>query len=350
MTENEEFGLESISKPTTAEIRAARNIDRDTARSMVETYYRWQEHRVALGNQVSALTANGQPTAVLAHFHTQARLLEKQLVSVLGPWAQARPEGEWARRQLGIGPVLSAGLSAYIDIGRCPTAGSIWRYAGLEPSQVWLSREQARQMVTEAGSWPQRGSGRVKAHGSASLAGKTYSLDQEAVVEIIEKVAAKTTRRPWVLAAGALNDDGELTFDSLTAFLARRPYNPDLKTLCWKVGDSFVKVSGKPEAFYGRLYRERKEQEVARNEAHTFADQAAAALATRNITHPATLKAYKDGLLPAGRIDLRARRYAVKLFLAHWHGIAYRAHFGVPAPAPYAIAQLGHVHEIEAPE
>ena len=38
----------------------------------------------------------------------------------------------------------------------------------------------------------------------------------------------------------------------------RRPWNAELKVLCWKLGDSFVKVSNKEGALYGRIYRERK--------------------------------------------------------------------------------------------
>ena len=55
----------------------------------------------------------------------------------------------------------------------------------------------------------------------------------------------------------------------------KRPWNAALKTLCWKVGESFVKVSGNQDAIYGRIYAERKALETERNEAGTFADQAA---------------------------------------------------------------------------
>ena len=44
---------------------------------------------------------------------------------------------------------------------------------------------------------------------------------------------------------------------------------------CWKIGDSFVKQSGSDKCFYGHIYRARKEQEVAFNDAGKFADQAA---------------------------------------------------------------------------
>lgn len=129
----------------------------------------------------------------------------------------------------------------------------------------------------------------------------------------------------------------------------KRPWNADLKVLCWKIGDSFVKVSGNDKAFYGKIYRERKAYEVARDEAGGNAATAAKTLTEKNIKDPATRKAYESGHLPAGRLDLRARRYATKLFLAHWHEVAYEAHYGTPPPAPYPIAHLGHAHKIEVP-
>ena len=58
----------------------------------------------------------------------------------------------------------------------------------------------------------------------------------------------------------------------------KRPWNSNLKVLCWKLGESFVKVSGNEDAFYGRLYKQRKEIEIAKNEAGEFADQAKAKL------------------------------------------------------------------------
>lgn len=127
----------------------------------------------------------------------------------------------------------------------------------------------------------------------------------------------------------------------------KRPWNADLKTLCWKIGESFVKVSGKPDAFYGHVYLERKAQEVARNERGDFADQAAKKLEDFNIGKDTdAYKAYIQGKLPPAHLHARAKRYAVKLFLSHWHEVAYQAHYGKEPPLPYPIAHLGHAHKI----
>jgi hypothetical protein len=130
----------------------------------------------------------------------------------------------------------------------------------------------------------------------------------------------------------------------------KRPWNADLKVLCWKTGDSFVKVSGREDAFYGRIYRERKAYELARDESGGNAETAARTLVEKNIVAKDLRKTLESGHLPAGQLDLRARRYAVKLFLAHWHEVAYEDYYGVPSPAPYPIAHLGHAHRIPVPK
>jgi len=122
-----------------------------------------------------------------------------------------------------------------------------------------------------------------------------------------------------------------------------------LKVLCLRVGDSFVKEQNRPGAYYGRVYAERKELELERDAERAFADQAKASLGSRNIKDKALKATYESGHLPAGRLDLRARRYAVKLFLAHYFEVAYRAHHGTEPPLPYPIQYLGHAHKIDPP-
>ena len=50
------------------------------------------------------------------------------------------------------------------------------------------------------------------------------------------------------------------------------------------------------------------------------------------------IKSYRVGKLPPAHIHARAKRYAVKLFLAHFHETGYRLHYGTEPPAPYPIS------------
>jgi len=130
----------------------------------------------------------------------------------------------------------------------------------------------------------------------------------------------------------------------------RRPWNARLKVLCWKIGESFVKVSGKDEDVYGKLYLHRKALEGATNDASGYADQAAAILKSKRFGDDTKAKSfYLNGQLPPGHLHARAKRWAVKLFLSHWHAVAYRHHFGTLPPKPYVLTHLGHVDEIQVP-
>jgi hypothetical protein len=129
----------------------------------------------------------------------------------------------------------------------------------------------------------------------------------------------------------------------------KRPFSAKAKLLCWKIGDSFVKVSGRDSAFYGKIYRERKNFEVLRDEEGHHEFQAKMTLLDKNIQDPKTKATYESGHLPAGRLDLRARRYAVKLFLAALHEVMYFTKHGVMPPKPYVIEHLGHVDWMGVP-
>ena len=45
----------------------------------------------------------------------------------------------------------------------------------------------------------------------------------------------------------------------------KRPWNADLKTLCFKLGESFIKVQNHPDDIYGKVYASRKVLEIERN-------------------------------------------------------------------------------------
>lgn len=126
----------------------------------------------------------------------------------------------------------------------------------------------------------------------------------------------------------------------------KRPFNASLKTLCWKIGQSFMKFSNNENCFYGKLYKEKKAYYVAKNEAGDYKEDALKkADKVRKTTE--AYKYYSAGKLPPAQIDARARRYAVKLFLAHFHEVYYKFIFKQDPPKPYPIAILGHAHKIE---
>ena len=295
---------------------ATATLERREARYLVDTYYQMQDYRISTANQARSMGKDEEPHITLDFFKSQMNTLERQVHSVLDTWSSNDPLGVWAKSIIGIGPVISAGLLAHIDIEKAPTVGHIWRYAGLDPTVTWEKKQ-------------------------------------------------------------------------------KRPWNASLKVICWKAGESFVKVSNNKNDIYGKFYQQRKLYEDERNDAvllkppgatvtefgeygsgqGTFvldgealtcyqfggknsntwyyggnAQAAFKVLATKNIGKDTdAIKSYAVGKLPPAHIHARAKRYAVKLFLAHYHETAYRLHYGTEPPAPYPIAVLGHAHRIPAP-
>ena len=132
-----------------------------------------------------------------------------------------------------------------------------------------------------------------------------------------------------------------------------RPWNAKLKTLCWKLGESFVKVSGKDDAFYAKEYLEKKAFYIERNSKGDYQEEA---LNKAEKVGKGTL-AYKwysgkqDGTpkLPPAHIHAMAKRHAVKMFLSHLFEIMYIAHHGKSPPEIYATAILGHKDYVAPP-
>lgn len=267
---------------------AARNISIDQARFLVDQYYAVQKTRIAAGNQIFSLMKSSEPVNLIKYIHTQNKTLENQIKAALDKFSNESEIGRWARDVKGIGPVLSAGLISNIDIHKAPTVGHIWSFAGLDPTKEWN----------------------------------------------------KGQKRPW---------------------------NASLRTICWKIGESFVKSGGE----YQTHFRNRKDIEIQKNANGEFAQRAEEAIKKKNFKIETDAYKYYSGIytgikrtdsgfvgvtetdkppirmLPPAHIHSRAKRYAVKLFLAHMHEAWYRIEFGKEPPMPYAIAHLGHAHKID---
>lgn len=265
--------LEALNKLKRDIKNAGTTLSKEEARCFVDLYYQMQEYRKASDNQVRQLQKedNKEPHETLAFFANNFRTLERNIKSVLQVYAESKPIGQWMLSICGIGPVISAGLMANIDITKVQTAGQIQAFAGLDPTREWNKGE-------------------------------------------------------------------------------KRPYNARLKTLCWKIGQCFIKVQNNEEDVYGKIFAIRKAYEIERNEKGELADQAKAKLEKYNIgKNTDAYKWYSQGKLPPAHINQRASRYAVKIFLSHLFSVWYEMEHKEKPPKPYAIAILNHAHEIPIP-
>ena len=116
---------------------AAKSLTSKEARFLVDSYYLHQENRKRLGNQKRAMTKAGEPVKIIDMMYEVEEVLESRIKSALNHYAKGHPMGWWALEQHGIGPVISAGLIAHVDITRCPKVTSLWTFAGVNPAKKW---------------------------------------------------------------------------------------------------------------------------------------------------------------------------------------------------------------------
>lgn len=262
---------ESIAKLNKDLKQAATVLTDQEVRYLVDTYYSIQEYRKRTDNQIRAMLDAAEPHQLSVWLAENIRCFENQIKRALDAYSDADPIGVRIRTVHGVGPVIAAGFLAHIDITKAPTAGAIWRFAGLDPTMEW-------------------GKGQ------------------------------------------------------------KRPYNASLKTLCWKLGQSFLKTYTNQKSFYGPYFQKRWEHEQQQNEQLAYKNQAEAKLKRFNIGKTTdAYKAYSKGKLPPAHILQRALRWTVKLFLSHLFEAMYREHYDKEPPECYVFEHLGHVHKVECP-
>jgi hypothetical protein len=260
--------MESVEKLSRDLRKAAATLSDREARFLVDSYYIMQEARKRADNQIRSIGAE-EPHEILTWFGAQSDVLERNIRAALDKYSDSKEIGRRMKSIYGIGPVISAGLLAHLDIHQAKAAGVFWRFAGLDPSDTW--------------------------------------------------------------------GEGE-----------KRPWNASLKTLCWHIGQCFLKFHNVDKCYYGKIYEERKNYEKRRNDRGDNAETAKALLPrykkpTETRTH------LLSGKLPPAQIDARARRYAVKIFLSHLHAVWFKLEYGKDAPQPFPITHLGHIEEIKPP-
>lgn len=116
---------------------ASATLGPNQARYLVDTYYEIQRFRITANHQRRKLEEFQEPASILVHYGEQFGILEEGIKAALKVYAQASVAGRWMLSVIGIGPVIAAGLLAHIKIERCPTAGHLWSFAGMDPSVKW---------------------------------------------------------------------------------------------------------------------------------------------------------------------------------------------------------------------
>lgn len=115
-------------------------------------------------------------------------------------------------------------------------------------------------------------------------------------------------------------------------------YNPDLKRLCFLIGTSFAINHKREHDVYGRVYLERKAYEAQIDSNCGYKELCLETLRIKPGMGRKVKEIYESYHLPKGRLELRARRYAVKRFISHLHHAMYLDFYGKDPSLPYAFS------------
>lgn len=177
-------------------------------------------------------------------------------------------------------------------------------------------------------------------------------LYQYAALETKRKVSLieKGSMRQFEKTKGG-EDTGsnkEVSIENFRNYLAMPPYNTFLKKKCYSIGESFVLFQRK--SMYGQIYARRLAEETIKNDQLAYKEQAERMLDEKNYNgSTTTYNSLIQGKLSKAHLIMRARRYAVKLFISHVFEAMYWFEYGIEPPKHY-ILELGGHHDYIAPE
>ena len=346
--DDEEMGLARL----TRDLReAAANMSVDEARFTVDTYYQKQGQRIRASNQRTAQEKAGEPHRVLDWIYDGSLFMERQVKAALAKWVEAHSMGPWMSAQLGVGPVIAAGILSRVDILKAPTAGHIWAFAGLDPSKSWGKGEKRPWNAELKRICWLLGESWVK------LSGR-YARGDEACfyTGVYLKRKAKEISK---------NNQGLFADQAARALKQKNFDDKDTATKKWlqgdlaELGDKWVRLFAMRLGGNGPTNRFRidtdKDDEGERLDVMrlhmkflgvTLNDDWIVSV----VPFPELELGEIHQMLSPGHIHSRAKRYAVKLFLAHMQEVWWFKKTGKKPVLPYPIAHLGHTHKVDPPK
>jgi len=123
-------------------LKGAFQVGDSGAKLLIGMYYDLQNLRIAASNRAFSLE-NEAASDLMGAIKGDLHILESHIRKALHAYARTTPWGNWALQITGIGPVVAAGLCAYVDPAKFSSVGKVWRFAGLDPTMKWGKGEQA---------------------------------------------------------------------------------------------------------------------------------------------------------------------------------------------------------------
>ncbi|NIQ15352.1 MAG: hypothetical protein GTO02_13450 [Candidatus Dadabacteria bacterium] len=264
-------------------------------RSLVEIYYDFQKQRIITSNRIFGNVRCNDISDKELEYHgvkdllNDAESFENRIKSLLTKQLPNFPiYKEYLAKITGIGPIISAGLIAYIDdVSKFENISKLWQLSGYGMNRYCPNCKAPTYVTVE--------------------------------YENREKKKTKAKKlKPFELCP--VCDHATVPMIQRRVIGYQSNWNDKMKVLCWKIGGSFVKQPA-AKSGYRKIYDLVKADELSK--------------------HPT--KEVKNGktFFNKGHLDNRAKRKVVKTFLSHlW--TRWREMEGLPVTEAYAGQLLGH--------
>lgn len=269
-------------------------------RSLVEVFYDFQQQRIITSNRIFGnveqqnITEKELEELGVTALFDKAKSFEVDIRKIFTTEIQKHGiYSEFLSHVFGIGPIITAGLIAYIeDVKKFDNISKLWQYAGFGMNTYCNKCEQPTYVDVEI----------VKRDKS------TVKSKRQSHLKICTKCGGNTVTVRQRRYSGFQNN-----------------WNDKFKVLCWKIGQSFVKQSAEKSG-YRRLY-----------------DQTRIDLRNK---FPERIEVNNKVKYNDGHIHNMACRKVVKIFLAHvW--LEWRRINGLSVDLPYSLTVLGHTGVIK---
>ena len=293
--------FELIRKMTRDLMRAADLLDRNEARYLVDVYYQIQDFRMQAASQARTSGDGGEPNAVVQWLFETLQIAEKNIQNALGRFARQYTVGQWLQSLTGIGPVISAGLLAHLDVRGRPHAGHFWSFAGLINEKWEKKTKRPWNAKLKVLLWK---------------VGESFVKTQNLESDYYGHLFAMRKSREW-----EWNFEGR-NVEACRQVLAEKNFSEDAIAKRWYSGEFAVETV----------------REWLAKEGRSMAPPSADGLGLQ--------------MLPPAHVHARARRWVEKLFLSHVHHVMFEDLHGFAPDKPYAFERLkneDHRHYLEPP-
>lgn len=291
------------------------------ARYVYKDYLGLQKFQQSTRGHVNQLKKDGVPNTAMKFIANNTEYIRRyQFREIFDIWTDKYPESRWVKSIHGLGPAVAAGLICYCDFDKAKSTSSFWYWAGLTPDSKRISRKVADQLIVD----------------SMDRYGEPAYPTEEHIKWCCEQVGYKfDSFHKFCRTQGKPYD-----WNKLYIALMIPKYSIDFRKVCIMIGNLVIKKKN----LYHDLYKYRHRWEVARNEAGEYAGRAAERLRMFNYKPwKEPYKSYAAGYLPNRHLIARAKRYAVKIFLAHYYSVIYYIRNGEVPYDAYALDILkGH--------